>query len=47
MRALVWIEQRAGQVRPVSREALGAAQRLGGEVIGVCAAKSDPGLAPP
>jgi electron transfer flavoprotein alpha subunit len=45
---LVWIEQRAGQVRPISREALGAAVKLapsfGGEVIGVCAAKADPGL---
>jgi len=47
---LVFIEQREGQVRSVSREALGEATRLaaslgGGEVVGVCAAASDPGLA--
>ncbi len=49
MSVLVFIEQRDGKVRPVSLEALGAASRLvaslGGEVIGVCAAASDPGLA--
>ncbi|MEO5616752.1 MAG: electron transfer flavoprotein subunit alpha/FixB family protein [Candidatus Eisenbacteria bacterium] len=49
MAILVFIEQREGRVRPVSREALGAATRLaaelGGPVVGVCAAKSDPGLA--
>jgi len=46
---LVFIEQRAGQVRSVSREALGEATRLskdlGGPVFGVCPAASDPGLA--
>jgi electron transfer flavoprotein alpha subunit len=46
---LVFIEQRDGVVRSVSREALGEAVRLakslGGEVVGVCAAASDPGLA--
>ena len=46
---LVFIEQRDGQVRSVSREALGEATRLasalGGEVVGVCAAPADPGLA--
>ena len=45
---LVFIEQRGGRVRPVSREALGEATRLaaslGGPVVGVCAAASDPGL---
>jgi electron transfer flavoprotein alpha subunit len=49
MAILVFIEQRDGQVRPVSREALGEATRLaatlGGPVVGVCAAASDPGLA--
>ena len=49
MSVLVFIEQREGQVRSVSREALGEATRLaaslGGEVVGVCAAASDPGLA--
>jgi electron transfer flavoprotein alpha subunit len=46
---LVFIEQRDGHVRPVSREALGAATRLagplGGPVVGVCCAAADPGLA--
>jgi len=46
---LVFIEQRDGKVRAVSREALGEAVRLsgalGGPVIGVCAAAADPGLA--
>ena len=46
---LVFIEQRGAQVRAVSREALGEASRLakalGGEVVGVCAAPADPGLA--
>ena len=50
MSILVFIEQRDGKVRPVSREALGEATRLaamlGGPVVGVCAASSDPGLAP-
>jgi len=45
---LVFVEQREGQVRAVSREALGEATRLkaalGGEVVGVCAAAADPGL---
>ena len=49
MSVLVFIEQRDGQVRPVSREALGEATRIaaaiGGPVVGVCAAASDPGLA--
>ncbi len=49
MSILVFIEQREGQVRPVSREALGEATRLaatlGGPVVGVCCAPSDPGLA--
>jgi electron transfer flavoprotein alpha subunit len=49
VRVLVWIEQRDGAIRSVSREALGAASRLahasGGEVVGVCAAASDPPLA--
>ncbi len=49
MSVLVFIEQRDGKVRPVSREALGLAVRLapafGGEVVGVCLAPSDPGLA--
>ncbi len=49
MSILVFIEQRDGQVRPVSREALGAATRLaeglGGPVVGVCCAAADPGLA--
>jgi electron transfer flavoprotein alpha subunit len=49
MSILVFIEQRGGQVRSVSREALGEATRLaaklGGPVVGVCAAASDPGLA--
>jgi electron transfer flavoprotein alpha subunit len=46
---LVVVEQRDGRVRSVSREALGEATRiaaaLGGPVVGVCAAASDPGLA--
>ena len=49
MSLLVFIEQRDGRVRSVSREALGEAARLaatlGGPVVGVCAAASDPGLA--
>ena len=49
MSILVFIEQREGQLRSVSREALGEATRLaktlGGEVVGVCAAAADPGLA--
>jgi electron transfer flavoprotein alpha subunit len=49
MSILVFIEQRDGRVRPVSREALGHAARLqqavGGPVVGVCLAASDPGLA--
>ena len=49
MAILVFIEQREGQIRPVTREALGEATRLaaalGGPVIGVCAATADPGLA--
>uniref|UniRef100_A0A832I6R2 Electron transfer flavoprotein subunit alpha/FixB family protein n=1 Tax=Eiseniibacteriota bacterium TaxID=2212470 RepID=A0A832I6R2_UNCEI len=49
MSVLVFIEQRDGAVRPVVREALGEATRLaaalGGPVVGVCAAASDPGLA--
>ncbi len=49
MSILVFLEQRDGQVRSVSREALGEATRLaaslGGPVTGVCCAASDPGLA--
>jgi electron transfer flavoprotein alpha subunit len=48
MSVLVFIEQRDGQVRTVSREALGAAHRRRekfGEVIGVCPCAADPGLA--
>ena len=49
MSILVFIEQRDGQLRPVSREALGEAVRLaaalGGPVVGVCCSASDPGLA--
>ena len=49
MSILVFIEQREGKVRSVSKEALGEgtrlAQKLGGEVVGVCPAASDPGLA--
>jgi electron transfer flavoprotein alpha subunit len=49
MSILVFIEQRDGKVRSVSREALGEAARLaavlGGPVVGVCCAASDPGLA--
>src|SRR5262245_5086228 len=48
MPILVFIEQRDGKVRPVAREALGEAVRLaaslGGPVVGVCTAASDPGL---
>jgi electron transfer flavoprotein alpha subunit len=46
---LVFIEQRDGQVRAGSREALGEATRLASQwgvpVIGVCCAAADPGLA--
>jgi len=46
---LAFVEQRNGQIRSVSREALGEASRLaeklGGPVVGVCPAASDPGLA--
>jgi electron transfer flavoprotein alpha subunit len=49
MSILVFIEQRDGLVRAVSREALGEATRLaetlGGPVVGVCPAAADPGLA--
>ena len=49
MSILVFVEQRDGKVRSVAREALGAAktlaQTLGGPVVGVCPAASDPGLA--
>jgi electron transfer flavoprotein alpha subunit len=49
MSVLVFIEQRDGVVRPVSREALGEATRLaatlGGPVVAVCPAAADPGLA--
>jgi electron transfer flavoprotein alpha subunit len=49
MSILVFVEQRDGQVRGVSREALGEAVRLaatlGGPVVGVCPAAADPGLA--
>ena len=49
MSILVFIEQRGGQIRPVSREVLGEATRLaaslGGPVVGVCCAATDPGLA--
>ena len=50
MAVMVFIEQRDGQIRAVSREALGEAARLvaaglPGPVVGVCAATSDPGLA--
>ena len=49
MSILVFVEQRGGEIRPVSREALGEATRLagalGGPVIAVCCAQSDPGLA--
>jgi electron transfer flavoprotein alpha subunit len=49
MAILAFIEQRNGQVRSVSREVLGEASRvaekLGGPVVGVCPAASDPGLA--
>jgi electron transfer flavoprotein alpha subunit len=49
MSILVFIEQRDGKVRSVSREALGEASRLaaslGGPVVGVCCAAADPGLA--
>jgi electron transfer flavoprotein alpha subunit len=46
---LVFLEQRDGKFRSVSREALGEATRLaaslGGPVVGVCCAASDPGFA--
>ena len=49
MSILVFVEQREGQIRSVSREALGEATRLssalGGPVVGVCCAAADPGLA--
>jgi electron transfer flavoprotein alpha subunit len=45
MATLVFIEQREGTIRSGSKEALGVAAGLGGEVVGVCAAASDPGLA--
>jgi electron transfer flavoprotein alpha subunit len=49
MSILVFVEQRGGEVRPVSREALGEATRLaatlGGPVVAVCCAAADPGLA--
>ncbi|HYM81640.1 MAG TPA: electron transfer flavoprotein subunit alpha/FixB family protein [Candidatus Limnocylindria bacterium] len=49
MSLLVFVEQRDGKVRAVSREALGEASRLaatlGGPVVGVCCAPADPGLA--
>lgn len=49
MSILVFIEQRDGTIRSTSREVLGVAARLAGElggpVVGVCAAASDPGLA--
>ena len=49
MSILVFVEQRDGQVRSVSREALGQATALaatfGGPVVAVCCAAADPGLA--
>ena len=49
MSILVFLEQRDGKLRSVSREALGEATRLakqlGGEVVGVCLAAADPGIA--
>jgi electron transfer flavoprotein alpha subunit len=46
---LVFVEQRDGKIRPISREPLGEASRIagafGGEVVAVCPAASDPGLA--
>ena len=49
MSILVFVEQRDGRLRPVSREALGEASRLsaalGGPVVAICPAASDPGLA--
>jgi len=49
MAILVFLEQREGKLRSVSREALGAAKALaatlGGPIVGVCAAASDPGVA--
>ena len=46
MSILVFIEQRDGKLRSVSREALGEASRLaaslGGPVVGVCCAAADP-----
>lgn len=47
MSILVYVEQRDGQLRSVSKEALGEATRLaatlGGPVVAVCCAASDPG----
>jgi electron transfer flavoprotein alpha subunit len=49
MSILVFVEQRDGRLRSVSREALGEGSRLsatlGGPVVAVCPAASDPGLA--
>jgi electron transfer flavoprotein alpha subunit len=49
MSILVFVEQRDGRLRTVSREALGEAARLsaslGGPVVAVCPAAADPGLA--
>ncbi|HEY6865972.1 MAG TPA: electron transfer flavoprotein subunit alpha/FixB family protein [Candidatus Eisenbacteria bacterium] len=49
MSVLVFVEQRDGRLRPVSREALGEGARqaasLGGPVVAVCPAAADPGLA--
>lgn len=49
MSVLVFVEQRGGALRGVSREALAEGSRmaasLGGPVVGVCAAAADPGLA--
>ena len=48
MSILVFVEQRDGAIRPVSREALGEATRLaaslGGPIVAVCCAAADPGL---
>ena len=49
MSILVFVEQRDGKLRPVSKEALGEGSRLagalGGPVVAVCPAAADPGLA--
>ncbi|MBI5710157.1 MAG: electron transfer flavoprotein subunit alpha/FixB family protein [Candidatus Eisenbacteria bacterium] len=49
MSILVFVEQRDARVRSIVREVLGEASRLaavlGGPVVGVCPAASDPGLA--